>query len=98
MTTIDRLISDYRDQNANSYRLFQRAQSSLPGGNTRTGVYLDPFPVYLKRGAGVHVTDLDDNQFIDMAQMGIGSAILGYADPELQELVRLPVPSFPHSV
>ena len=50
-TKIDQLLSDYRDQNPRSYQLFQRAQSSLPGGNTRTGVYVDPFPVYHKAGA-----------------------------------------------
>lgn len=40
MTTQEQLIAEYRAQNPRSYELFQRAQTSLPGGNTRTGVYL----------------------------------------------------------
>ncbi|MEE2752736.1 MAG: aminotransferase class III-fold pyridoxal phosphate-dependent enzyme [Candidatus Latescibacterota bacterium] len=87
MTTIDQLISDYRDQNANSYRLFQRAQFSLPGGNTRTGVYLDPFPVYLKRGAGVHVTDVDGNERLDFVNNAT-ALILGHGHPAIVDAIR----------
>ena len=64
-TSIDQLVSTYGDQNQCSQELFLRAQASLPGGNTRTGVYLDPFPIYSKSGAGVYVTDVDGNERLD---------------------------------
>jgi glutamate-1-semialdehyde 2,1-aminomutase len=53
--TLDQLIADYRERNPRSLQLFQRAQRSLPGGNTRTGVYVDPFPIYADRGDGVYL-------------------------------------------
>ena len=69
-----------------------RAISVIPGGNgllsKRPERYApDIWPAYFEKCAGVQVTDLDGNRFIDMAQMGIGSAILGYAEPELTDAV-----------
>ncbi|HAA75791.1 TPA: aspartate aminotransferase family protein [Candidatus Latescibacteria bacterium] len=86
-TTIDQLVSDYRDQNGKSYQLFQRAQSSLPGGNTRTGVYFDPFPVYAKTGAGVHVTDVDGNERLDFVNNAT-ALILGHGHPAIVDAIR----------
>ena len=50
MTTLAQLLSEYVRQNPRSGQLFQRAQAALPGGNTRTGVYVDPFPLYMRSG------------------------------------------------
>jgi glutamate-1-semialdehyde 2,1-aminomutase len=86
-TSLDQLISDYRDQNARSYQLFQRAQSSLPGGNTRTGVYVDPFPVYTKSGAGVHVTDVDGNVRLDFVNNAT-ALVLGHGHPAIVDAIR----------
>jgi glutamate-1-semialdehyde 2,1-aminomutase len=86
-TTLDHLISDYRDQNAKSYQLFQRAQDSLPGGNTRTGVYMDPFPLYSELGAGVHVTDVDGNKRLDFVNNAT-ALILGHGHPAIVDAIR----------
>jgi glutamate-1-semialdehyde 2,1-aminomutase len=86
-TTIDQLVSDYRDQNGRSFQLFQRAQASLPGGNTRTGVYVDPFPVYSKSGAGVHVTDVDGNKRLDFVNNAT-ALILGHGHPAIVDAIR----------
>lgn len=86
-TTLDQLLSDYRDANAQSYRLFQRAQASLPGGNTRTGVYVDPFPVYNATGAGVHVTDVDGNERLDFVNNAT-ALILGHGHPAIVNAIR----------
>ena len=50
MLSLDQLIADYGDQNPHSQRLFKRAREVLPGGNTRTGVFVNPFPIYIDRG------------------------------------------------
>ncbi|MDG2107485.1 MAG: aminotransferase class III-fold pyridoxal phosphate-dependent enzyme [Woeseiaceae bacterium] len=68
--------------------MWQRAIRSLPGGNgllsKRPDRYApDIWPSYFSKSSGVNVIDLDGNTFIDMAQMAIGSSILGYAHPEL---------------
>lgn len=72
--------------------LWKRAVRAIPGGNgllsKRPDRYApDIWPTYFSRCEGVTVTDLDGNTYTDMAQMGIGSAILGYAHPELTEAV-----------
>ena len=38
---------------------------------------------------GVEITDLDGNKCINMAQMAVGSAILGYSNQELVKTVNL---------
>lgn len=52
-------MPNYPETSPQSRALFARAQKVLPGGNTRTTVYLDPFPIYLARGAGCRVRDVD---------------------------------------
>ncbi len=68
--------------------LWEKAIKTIPGGNgllsKRPDRYLpDTWPNYFKNSKGIKVQDIDDNEYLDMAQMGIGSAILGYAHPEL---------------
>lgn len=45
------------------------------------------WPVYFSKAKGVTLFDLDGKEYVDMAQMGIGSAILGYADDRVDEKV-----------
>lgn len=73
-------------------RLWQRATAAIPGGNgllsKRPDRYApDIWPSYYASAQGVEVIDLDGNRYVDMAQMGLGSAILGYAHPELTDAV-----------
>ena len=72
--------------------MWQRAIKALPGGNgllsKRPDRYApDIWPTYFSESAGVEVKDLDGKTYIDMAQMGIGSAILGYSNKELNESI-----------
>ena len=53
----------YPDSNSSSQKMYDRALSSLPGGNTRTTVYMKPYPIYVARGEGCRVWDLDGNEF-----------------------------------
>lgn len=73
--------------------LWQKAIKMIPGGNgllsKRPDRYApDIWPTYFASAEGVSITDLDGNTYIDMAQMGIGAAILGYAYPEVNEAVK----------
>jgi glutamate-1-semialdehyde 2,1-aminomutase len=74
------------------HQLWKRAVKAIPGGNgllsKRPDRYApDIWPTYFSKCSGVNVTDLDGNNYIDMAQMGIGSSILGYAPKELTDAV-----------
>ena len=77
---LEALLSQYRERNEASYRLFQRAQSVFPGGNTRTGVFVEPFPLYVDRAEGVELVDVDGNRRIDFVN-NASALILGHAHP-----------------
>lgn len=68
------------------YRLWQRAKQVIPGGNMllskRPEMFLpDLWPTYFSRARGCKVWDLDDNVFVDMSLMGVGTNTLGYSHP-----------------
>ena len=44
-------------------------------------------PVYLQRGAGSHVWDVDGNEYIDLT-MAVGPLSLGYAYPRVDRAIR----------
>jgi len=72
----------YPDPNSKSQALYTRALKSLPGGNSRTTVFMKPYPIYAARGEGCRVTDLDGNVFIDCIN-NFASLIHGHAHPAL---------------
>ena len=78
--SLESLVAEYRVRNAASHDLFLRAQSVLPGGNTRTGVFVDPFPVYIDHAQGVELVDVDGNRRLDFVN-NASALILGHAHP-----------------
>jgi glutamate-1-semialdehyde 2,1-aminomutase len=74
----------YPDSKSHSQKLYDRALSSLPGGNTRTTVFMKPYPIYAARGEGFRVWDVDGNEFIDCIN-NFTSLIHGHAHPILVE-------------
>lgn len=73
-------------------KLWKRAKQVIPGGNMllskRAEMFLpDQWPAYFQRAKGCQVWDLDGNEYIDMSIMGIGTNILGYGHPEVDEAV-----------
>ena len=44
-------------------------------------------PIYLERGQGAHVWDVDGNEYIDYP-MALGPVLLGYAEPVVDEAIR----------
>ena len=74
-------------------KLWNRSKKIIPGGNMllskRAEMFLpDQWPAYFSKAKGCHVWDMDGNKFIDMSIMGIGTNILGYGHPEVDEAVR----------
>lgn len=74
-------------------KLWRRAKKAIPGGNgllsKRPERYAPgAWPTYYDRAKGVYIWDMDGNRYIDMAQMGIGTAILGYNDPDVNRAVE----------
>jgi glutamate-1-semialdehyde 2,1-aminomutase len=74
----------YPDPKSVSGTLYDRALASLPGGNSRTTVFMKPYPIYAARGEGCRVWDVDDNQYMDCIN-NFTSLIHGHAHPSLIE-------------
>jgi glutamate-1-semialdehyde 2,1-aminomutase len=74
----------YPDSSVRSKALHDRAKKSLPGGNTRTTVYMKPFPIYAHHGEGCRVWDVDGVSRIDCIN-NFTSLIHGHAHPVLNE-------------
>lgn len=65
-----------------SRALNARALATMPGGNTRTTVHMSPYPIYVQRGEGCHVIDVDGNTYLDCIN-NFTAAIHGHAHPDL---------------
>ena len=73
-------------------KLWKRAKTVIPGGNMllskRSEMFLpDMWPSYFSKAKGINVWDLDDNKYLDMCIMGIGTNTLGYGNDEVDEFV-----------
>lgn len=76
-----------------SQELYKKAKSLIPGGtqllSKRPEMYLpDQWPSYYQKAKGVNIWDLDGNKYTDMSIMGIGACILGYADDDVNKVVK----------
>jgi len=73
---------------AKSRAHFARAVRKLPLGVASNFRYWgDERTIYVKSGRGGRITDIDDNVYVDY-RLGYGPAILGYADPRVDEAAR----------
>mgnify|MGYP005847231253 CR=1 FL=1 len=74
-------------------KLWKRAKKIIPGGNMllskRPEMFLpEQWPAYFSKASGCTVWDLDGREYIDMSIMGIGTNILGYGHPEVDDAVH----------
>jgi glutamate-1-semialdehyde 2,1-aminomutase len=67
---------------------FRRAVQRMPlGVASNFRFWGEDRTIYVKSGRGARITDLDDNVYVDY-RMGYGPAILGYADPRVDQAAR----------
>ncbi len=93
---IKSLAEDQKQKNrrgdGSGQRLWERAKQIIPGGNMllskRAEMFLpEKWPTYFSRASDCRVWDMDGNELIDMSIMGIGTNILGYGHPEVDNAV-----------
>ena len=62
--------------------MYERAQVHLSGGVASSYQLRDPWPIYLERGSGPKVWDVDGNEMWDFHN-GFGSMVQGHAHPAI---------------
>ena len=78
--------SAYLNDSSQSKRLYERALSVMPGGNSRHTVVMNPYPVYVASGQGCKVVDVEGEERVDFVN-NYTSLIRGHADPVATEAV-----------
>jgi glutamate-1-semialdehyde 2,1-aminomutase len=67
--------------------LYRRAQQTMPGGTDSNFRVWGDDTVYVDRGQGGRVWDIDGNEYIDL-RMGYGPVILGHGDARVDDYVN----------
>ena len=72
----------YRAVTAQSCALAKDAAAVLPGGSSRDALLRTPYPLYVQRGEGGSLVDVDDRRIVDL-WFNATSLPLGHADPHV---------------
>jgi len=65
---------------------YERARKVMPKGVPSSFQENDPWPVYVERGTGAQVWDVDGNEYVDFHN-GFGVMCVGHANPRIVEAV-----------
>ncbi|MBC8267551.1 MAG: aminotransferase class III-fold pyridoxal phosphate-dependent enzyme [Rhodospirillaceae bacterium] len=73
--------------NPESHARWKKAHDVMPGGNTRTVLHYDPFPLTMAGGDGAYLHDLDGHRFTDF--LGEYSAgLYGHSNPLILKAIK----------
>src|SRR5215470_6304376 len=73
----------YRVRNPKSLAQHHAACEAMPGGNTRSAIHVDPFPLTIVRGEGSRLWDLDGHEYVDfLAEFTAG--LYGHSHPAIR--------------
>ncbi len=80
-------VALYRERNPASERQFNSATQVMPGGNTRTVLFNDPFPLTMARGQDCRLWDLDGHEYLD-ALGEFTAGLYGHSHPVIREALH----------
>jgi len=83
---INEEIEIYTKSNPKSFNLHKTGKKVMPGGDTRNSIYWDPFPLYLSKGNGSIITDLDGNERVDLIN-NMTTLILGHNNKKIKKVI-----------
>jgi glutamate-1-semialdehyde 2,1-aminomutase len=78
---------EFRNRTGASAETFKRALTVMPNGVPSSFQTNDPWPVYLDRGQGSRVWDVDGNEYVDFHN-GFGVMAIGHANPDVGAAVK----------
>jgi glutamate-1-semialdehyde 2,1-aminomutase len=79
--------STFAERTRESAAMFRRAARSLAGGVTSSFQRRDPWPIYVERGEGARVWDVDGNEYLDFHN-GFSAMVQGHAHPAIRAAVE----------
>lgn len=83
---LNQLRDAYVARHPASAATWQQATEVMPGGNTRSVLYYDPFPLAIARGEGARLWDADGHEYTDV----IGeftAGLYGHSHPVIQAAI-----------
>src|SRR5215207_1992965 len=80
-------MARFREHTPTSAEYFDRARKVMPGGVPSSFQLNDPWPVYIDRGKGALVWDVDGSEYVDFHN-GFGVMCVGHANPVIGEAVK----------
>jgi glutamate-1-semialdehyde 2,1-aminomutase len=76
----------YVDRNPISAATYARAEAVMPGGNTRSVLFYEPFPLVMARGEGCYLWDADGHRYLDL--LGEFTAgLFGHSNPVIRAAI-----------
>jgi len=77
----------YRANNPKSLTQHREACAAMPGGNTRSAIHVDPFPLTMVRGEGARLWDLDGHEYVDFLSE-FTAGIFGHSHPAIRQAIE----------
>ena len=91
MNALNHAIADARARFASANPLSQaadeKARTHLPGGNTRSVLHYEPFPLTMVSGDGAELTDLDGHRYVDFVGE-YSAALFGHSDAVIKSAIH----------
>ncbi len=91
MNTLDDLIREqeaaFLARTPRSQAMWEEACDVMPGGVTSSWASTRPIPVWIERGRGSHVWDVDGNEYVDY-HAGYGVNVVGHGNPYVVDAVQ----------
>jgi glutamate-1-semialdehyde 2,1-aminomutase len=75
------------DRTPQSQQCYERGLKVMPGGVPSSFQLNDPWPIYLERGVGARVWDVDGREYVDFHN-GFGVMCIGHANPVVGAAVK----------
>jgi glutamate-1-semialdehyde 2,1-aminomutase len=85
--SLDKELVEYAGKTARSRALHEEALAVMPGGNSRSTTFFDPYPFYFSRGQGAHIWDVDGTERIDF-NGNYTSLVVGHAHADVVKAVQ----------
>jgi glutamate-1-semialdehyde 2,1-aminomutase len=88
--TIDVALASTRERyvksNPKSKAAHEKAKKVFPGGNTRSVLHFDPFPLSMERGEGAELWDIDGHRYSDFVGE-FSAGLYGHTNPTIQAAI-----------